>query len=251
MQLPHLFEFMDLPWLPGSLRSTLRDILECGNSRPFRRYYDWVAEEVATTAKQERCELIVELGAGTAPVTRRLAKFFRAGEIILSPCDLNPDVPAFKELESQFPAMVQPIYTPVDFSQPKNWDRVTLAFLSATLHHVPSPVRTKVLGALAASGCRVMVFEPLNKNWQSVLFVFASLVPALLVPLWFLLRPGRLRRFVWCWLVPVAPLLFWWDGWITCLRQWSDVEWNRALQSIPRAQPAIYREGLVTHEVAF
>ena len=45
MQIPHLFEWMDLAWLPASLRSTLREILECGNAQPFRPYYRWVARK--------------------------------------------------------------------------------------------------------------------------------------------------------------------------------------------------------------
>lgn len=31
---------MDEEWLPKSLRDTLRDILECGNARPFLDYHD-------------------------------------------------------------------------------------------------------------------------------------------------------------------------------------------------------------------
>ena len=99
MRLPHLFEFMDLPWLPKGLRATLRDILECGNSRPFRPYYDWVAREVIRVARENGCRRIVELGAGTAPITRLLAKETVPGDPLLSPCDINPDVPVFQELE--------------------------------------------------------------------------------------------------------------------------------------------------------
>jgi hypothetical protein len=89
-----------------------------------------------------------------------------------------------------------------------------------------------VLAALVGSAERVMVFEPLRKTLLSMLFVLGSTVPALLLPLWFLPRAGRLRRFLWCWLVPIAPVIFWWDGLVTCTRLWTNREWQEALAQL-------------------
>jgi len=54
----------------------------------------------------------------------------------------------------------------------------------------------------------------------------------LVLPLAYANRPGRLRRFLWCWLVPVVPLIFFWDGLVSCVRQWSPERWRTELQSI-------------------
>ena len=75
------------------MRRTLREILECGNARPFRRYYRWVASKVEQEARQGKFRKIAELGAGTALVTRLLAKEMRQGDLVaLIPCDMYPDV---------------------------------------------------------------------------------------------------------------------------------------------------------------
>ena len=73
LKLRHSFEFMDLDWVPQSIRLTMREVLECAMSAPFRDYYDWVVGEVVKVVAERGCDTIVELGAGTAPLTRRLA----------------------------------------------------------------------------------------------------------------------------------------------------------------------------------
>lgn len=226
MPVLHLFEFMDQEWVPSGLRTTLREILECGNDRPFRPYYGWVKDAVLHAARDGGFRSIVELGAGTAPITRLLAEDPSVDGFRLIPCDRNPDRVMYQRLEERYPGRVAPIYGPVDFSRPRTWDPDTLLFLSATLHHVPAPARAEVLRSLTSSARRVMIFEPLRRDLLSIVFVFFSIVPALILPLWYIRRPGTLRRVFWCWLLPLAPLLFWWDGIVSCLRQWGEREWR-------------------------
>jgi hypothetical protein len=232
MQFPHLFEWMDLEWLPVGLRNTMREILECGNAQPFRSYYRWVADEVKRRIIEEGYHNAVELGAGTAPITRLLARDPDVEGVRLIVCDLKPDVEGFHDLEKRYPCRVTPVYEPVDFSQPHTWPPRTLLFLSGAFHHLPPAVRNQVLCSLTNSADRTMILEPLRNTVLSVLFVFLSLFPALVLPLWHLNRPGRLRRIAWCWLVPIAPVLFWWDGVISCLRMWSDEQWDQTLRHV-------------------
>jgi hypothetical protein len=228
-----LFEFMDLTWLPVSLRQVLRDILECGNGRPFRGYYDWAVDCIVRQAALVQADRVVELGAGTAPLTRRLAADPRAKGLKLVVCDLAPDLVLYDALARQYPGQVEVLREPVDFSQPREWPPGTLLVLSATLHHVPAAQRLAVLEALVGPGNTVLVLEPLRRTVLSALFVWLSLVPALLAPLVQWRRPGRWRRLVWCWLVPVAPLLFVWDGLVSCWRQRTAGEWHEAFGSLP------------------
>lgn len=225
----HLFEFMDLEWLPTSLRLTLRDILECGNSRPFRPYYEWVAQEVVELAHMHGCKTVVELGAGTAPITRHLLRNPGAKELKLIVCDLNPDRERYLALENSSHGRVKPIYSCVNFAAPQEWPDDALLVLSATLHHIPSNQRMDVIEVLTAGGRPIAVFEPLRRNLNSMLFTFLSLVPSLLTPLRFCNEPGMFRRVVWCWLPPLAPLLFCWDGVVSCLREWSLRDWEGAI----------------------
>jgi hypothetical protein len=220
---------MDHARIPAGLRRTLGEILECGNARPFRRYYRWVGSKIEEEAKQGKFRKIAELGAGTAPATRLRAKERRQGDpVALIPCDMYPDVDAYRRLEKTYPGLVTPIFTAVDFSRPYAWESDTLLVLSGTFHHVLPAARLSTLEALITSGRRIVICEPLQNRWSSLGYVWLSIVPALLLPLMFMGRPGRLRRMLWCWLIPVAPLMFWWDGWVSCLRQWDAREWHVA-----------------------
>ena len=111
----HLFEFMDQGWLPGSLRGTLREILQCACSMPFRSYYDWVSSEVLRIARERQCRTVVELGAGTAPVTQRMAALSDADGLQFIVCDMNPDQEAYRSLASEYPS-VHPCIAPIDFT---------------------------------------------------------------------------------------------------------------------------------------
>lgn len=243
----HFFEFMDLAWLPASVRAVLRDILECGNGRPFRGYYGWAVDEILRYAAAHGLTTIVELGAGTAPLSRRLAADARSAGLTLIVCDLNPDIPLYEELEQTFPGRVRTCREPIDFSQPQAWTADALLVLSATLHHVPRSERPDVLKALASGGNHVLIFEPLRRTLLSGLLCLLSVVPAMLVPAFQLHRPGRWRRVAWCWLLPIAAPLFVWDGLVSCWRQWSTSDWQSVLRTLSRSDASV---GTV-HETCF
>ncbi|MAE63623.1 MAG: hypothetical protein CMJ18_05075 [Phycisphaeraceae bacterium] len=227
----YLFEFMDLPWLAQSLRLTLRDILECVCSRPLRPYYDWVARRVLATLREG--DTVVELAAGTAPIARHLARMKLPDRVRLIVADLNPDHKIYEELSRRHPGVIEPETEPVDLMVERDWGQNATIVLSAAFHHIPFEKRGEALGALSRSAGRVMIFEPLRHQFASPLLVLTTLIPSLLLPLWYLgRRAGSVRRFLWCWLVPIAPLIFWWEGIISCLRCWSERTWRKHLGAI-------------------
>ena len=247
-----LFEFMDLNWLPASLRDTLREILEAGNSAPFRSYFIWVARETCSLARDFNANEIVELGAGTAPNTRAILAFNPVSKVVLSPCDIYPDETAYRELARQFPNRVKPVYTSVNFAFPREWSQSSLLLLSATFHHIPIKERPDVLSSLMKSKAdTIIVFEPLRHNLVSLVFVLGSLPVALLLPLLRLNRCGIWRRLFWCWLFPAAPLIFLWEGWASCLRCWTKEEWlSQAAEAAAENKRVIsVRESLFCQEV--
>ncbi len=259
----HLFEFMDQDWLPGSLRDTLRDILECGNSQPFRTYYECVTSQVIQEAKDRDCSSIWELGAGTAPITRRLlkneglrnastGKENSKNHLSFGVCDRNPDQSLSQELhEIDTLDRLRVVEDSIDFNKLPSvlpWPKDALLVLSATLHHLPKQQRIEALSNLTRSGNVLIVAEPLRKTLTSVLFTFLSFVPAILTPLRYARRPEAFRRFAWCWLFPIAPIMFTWDGIVSCLRQWTRREWEDFATS--NSKEIEYKQYLFTQFIA-
>lgn len=229
-----LFEFMDLRWVPSSLRSTIHDALDsCLGAAP-RRYYEWVAQEILNLIEKNPTGTIVELGAGTAPITRALAGALDGRKnISLLVSDLYPDASLYKSLEQMYPGIVRAELSPTNFSQPLDFPAGSLLVLSAAFHHLPPAARIDVMKNLSAY--RVAVFEPLRRNPASFLLCLFGFVPAIRTPLLFWnQRPGNLRRLFWCWLFPLATMIIVWDGLVSCLRCWTEKEWKDHLAGIVR-----------------
>lgn len=219
------FEFMDLEVLPNSLRAVLRDILEVGNGAPFRRYYQWTSKSVYEYAIKNNIKEIVELGAGCAPITRHLIQNFPNWEISFKITDLNPDIVNFKILEKK-DNRVQAVFESIDFSKKLKGFENSLLVLSATFHHIDEKQKTTILKNLKAISPHVLIFEPLRPTMPSFLFVLGAIVSGLLTPLFRIKSKSFFRCFLWCWLLPIAPLMFLWDGWISAWRCWGLKKWQ-------------------------
>ncbi|MBA4017752.1 MAG: hypothetical protein C0483_11310 [Pirellula sp.] len=237
------FQFNACPRVPSVLHRTEMEIVEFCNAR-FRRYYPVLAEAALTRAITEGFTTIVELGAGCGPLTERMAADPRSAGIRFIVCDLIPDRAAFRRLVERFPDRVEAIYEPVDFSERREWGAKTLLLLSAAFHHVPVENRADVLRTLRESAGGVMIFSTVRKTPWCLLTAPLVVFPALLLPIAFRHRPGRLRRILWCWLLPLAPLMMMWDAVGGCLRQWSRRDWQLADGPSPTSRPLDVREAL-------
>lgn len=226
---------MDLPWLRPSLRETLREILEVGNSYPFRGYYAFVAHELLKTCGLKSIDVVYELGAGTAPISRHMNAIHSCTTNWpkkICPCDLNPDIAAFEICQKTPGGHIFPIYKPINYFSMQPWQQEegkSLLVFSATLHHIPSDQRVALLRSILPTCDMIYIAEPLRRSVSSLIFVFLSLIPAVLVPIVHWKKPGKATRIFWCWIVPIAPILFLWDGLVSALRQWTGNEWHQAL----------------------
>jgi hypothetical protein len=244
-----LFEFMDLAWLPSTLRATIHDVLDCCLATPPRHYYEWVAREILNLVEDGSLNTVVELGAGTAPITRELAKHLSGHKgISLRVSDLYPNTALYQALEEKYPDLIQTDRRSVDFSRRMDFPPGSLLVLSGTFHHVPPAARPQALKALSAY--RVAVFEPLRRNPASLFLSLLGFFPGLATPLRFWnQRPGNWRRVLWCWLVPLAPLMIVWDGIVSCLRYWTEKEWKEQLALVIATDRQVFTKSSLFNQV--
>jgi len=202
----HLFEFVDQDWVPSSIHITELELLE--SCLTLTGFFKWVSDQVLDYARQRHIEQIVELGAGTAPIVRLLAQDSRTDGMRLIVCDLKPQAEVYEVLEEEFPEKVTAISASVDFSKPYQWQPSTLLLIVDSFHHISPKNRLATLATLTQSADRVMVFESLHNNLMSILLAASgAILASVLVPILWFNKPGKIRRILWCWLLPVASLL--------------------------------------------
>lgn len=226
----HLFEFMDFPRIPRLLRDTLLEVLDFCNTT-FRPWYRALAVDILDCAIQRESPCVAEPGAGSAPILREIAVLTatntssQARRLRLIPSDLYPVETVWRELQRQFPN-IEPVYSPVDFLQSSPWPAESLLILAASLHHIPGAQRPQVIERLMSTADALLIHEPVRRTLPSLFLTSFCWFPALLTPAARLFQPGSFRRILLCWVVPIVPLMFLWDGLVSCLRQWTDAEWR-------------------------
>lgn len=213
-------------------------------SEYFRNSFRVVADQVAAEARRLGLTHIVELGAGTAPITELIAAGESCRGLRLSPCDAEPEThqERYRQLAERFGDQVTPVYEPVDYTQPRDWGPSALLILTGTFPAVPFERRAAAIQALSAGSERVMIWEFVRKTPLSMAFASCTFFTALLTPLFYFTRPGRLRRLLWCWLVPIVPVMCAVDGVSWCLHCWTDDQWRReSAEHAPTSRPATIR----------
>lgn len=219
---------MDETWVPSSLRTTLREILATVNTPPFRFYYRRLKQRIEGLQEQNSYAQLVELGAGTAPVTRELLKCPTLANTKLLICDLNPDVARYEVLKKIGAGRIDYIRHPVDFGDPSlRWPKNSLLMLSSVFHHIPFEQRARVLSQLTHSQADLLIAEAIRCNLLTGLgCLFTGTLAALLTPIRWIRQKGFLRRVFWCWLTPIGALCFTWDGVASVWRCWTNKEWT-------------------------
>lgn len=215
----HLFELHDLPWCPALLRTTLTDLLGMGIRA--LRIYDPIVPLLAQLIGDRGRVLDLCSGSGGAwpdlhaQVERELG---REVEVRLS--DLYPAVESLEAIARVSPR-IGFSRDPVDATDAPS-DAAPVRTLFTSFHHFRPEQAREILRDAASKRVAIGVFEG-NQRRPLALFVFMAIPAAVWVMTPFL-RPWRWDRAFWTYLVPLFPLVMWWDGEVSNLRAYSPRE---------------------------
>jgi hypothetical protein len=216
----YLFEWMDTEILPRHIRDMLIEILEysLGN---LRNYYEKCGEKITEELLKSNYKSVYEMGAGNAKLSQLLS-LKTSDTIKLIPCDLNPKIEHFRNLEKKSKGKITPIYESLNINDFGIQASDSIMVFSASFHHISKCEQIILLKNLKNKTGKIMIFEPLRKNILNILSTFSLLLPIFAFPLF---KP-KFSHFFWCWIIPIAGPLFVWDGIVTCLRQNTTNEWK-------------------------
>jgi hypothetical protein len=226
----HLFEWEDQAWFPAPLRRAITSYLAMTYGiTPFPKLW---AGRLAEVIRRDGVTEIVDLGSGSGGPVRRVVKELgeRGFKVLVILTDLYPNG---NELEFGADSRSSIRYWPeaVDATRvPTALPGIRTMF--AAFHHFQPEAARGILRDAWEHRCAICIFEGTSRTPASI--ASTLLIPLLVLLLTPLVRPVSWVQILFTYLVPILPLLIFWDGVVSQLRTYSVAEleeFTRNLQS--------------------
>lgn len=216
----HLFEFEDLDWFPDFLRDYGTDFLQflSNLTNMFHPIIPILQKGLEKTGTFQ----IIDLGSGGGGPLPKLNKILKKDnpglKILLT--DYFPNIDSL-ELAKKKSDNIKYIKTPVDARNvPDHLKGLRTLFL--TFHHFRPEDAKIILQNAVDSRSGIAIFEGQERSFVSLLAMFLSPVSVLLTTLF--IKPFKLGRLLFTYIIPLVPLFVWWDGIVSSLRTYSEEE---------------------------
>jgi hypothetical protein len=221
----HLIEFEDEAWFPSVVRDYATDYLHFVETKmAMHRPIAAILSEVLRETDAERIVDLCSGGAGPIPPLREdLAAEGIA--ICFTLTDLYPNLAAFKRASQASDGAIDFCAEPVDArSVPR--DMTGFRTLFNSFHHFRPSDALAILQDAADAGQPIGIVDTADRRLVNILGIWI-LTPTMVWLTTPLIRPFKLTRLLWTYLIPAVPLLCWWDGVVSQLRAYSASELKR------------------------
>ncbi len=216
-----LLELHDLECLPASLRNMFTDFISYFES--LKQIYAPVAGLLEPIAAMNESFKIIDLcsGAGSPAITVMNASkpeiAYRI-EIVLT--DKYPNMAAFKSISDNTDGRIKYIAEPVDAL---NLPESLLGFRTffSAFHHFDEASAASILANAVDKRQGIGIFEYTDRYMIKFLIPFGLALQLWLLLKFSLLKPFRWQRLFWTFLVPVLPVMVFWDCFVSCMRSYS------------------------------
>lgn len=215
----HLFEFNDQEWLPDAWRryitQYLQFMLEHG---PF----DALPGLLSRLANRDDARVLALCSGSGGPWPAYLEdphEELGGVEVLLT--DIRPDRAAQHRAEERTEGRAVGYDQSVDATDvPEELDGPRT--IVNALHQFPPDTARAILADAVEKRVPIGVFEIMDRRPSTVFSTV--LVPLFVLLLTPFVRPLRLGRFFWTYLIPLMPLLIFWDGLVSALRTYTPDE---------------------------
>ncbi len=221
MRWPRLIEIEDQPWLPAFLRDQVTDslqflIVDMNAYSPIIPELMWLIQQSASKTVLDLCS------GGSGPWLDLLALIKNPEDsiekIVLT--DLFPNHTSLETIADQHP-LLRYSSIPVNVLDiDPTLDGVRILFSS--FHHFSKGQAAAILQDAVDKKKAIGIFEFSERRLSQFL-----LLPGLTFILFakqLRKRPFRWGRLLWSYLIPVVPLIFMWDSFVSMLRTYSHAE---------------------------
>ncbi|WP_190811498.1 hypothetical protein [Flagellimonas sp. S3867] len=224
----HLFEFEDQKWFPGFLRDYGTDFLQFLSNKT--KLYKPVVPIIAKGLKKSGTNQIVDLGSGGGGgllwLNSELRKTNPDLKIVLT--DYYPNLKAFVYTQKQADNF-EFIATSIDARKvPESLKGFRTQFLS--LHHFKPKDARQILQNAVDAKSAIGIFEAQERSVLSILaMLFSPISVVFTTPF---IKPFKIGRLIFTYLIPIVPLFVLWDGVVSSLRTYSVTEMNALVNKL-------------------
>ncbi len=221
----HLFEFEDFSWFPSVIRDSATDYLRF--MVETLKYYIPAVPYIRKVLDRSGEDSILDLcsggGGGMIDIHNEFSKSEQSGiKIILS--DKYPNIPAFKEIKRVTKGGIQFSSVPIDATDVQGEVKGIRTMFSAFHHFRPDQAKRILQNAVDAKA-PVAFFDGAGNK-----FIIAAAI-ALGHPFIFFfatpfIKPFKLSRLFYTYIIPVIPITTIWDGIASALRFYTTEEIN-------------------------
>jgi hypothetical protein len=222
MRRMQLIEMHDQPWFPGFLRDQVTEalqlILQLGGC------YQPIVGRLRRALENSGAHQILDLCSGAGGPWLWLYKDFDHQDSSTLPVcltDKYPNAQAFTRAQIASRNKIRFHASPVDVTEvPHELGGFRTLFTS--FHHFPPRQTQFILQDAIDRRQGIAIFEVSGRHFLTVLLAFLVPIADLLVTPF--LRPFRWSRLLWTYVIPIVPLVLWFDGIVSCLRVYSPPE---------------------------
>ena len=224
----HLFEFEDQSWFPTFLRNYMTDFLQflTNKGKIFKPVIPLIEKGIEKSGNNQIVDLGSGGGGGLLWISSELQKTNPDLKILMT--DLYPNIPAFEYTKKQGHNF-EYLNDPVDARNVPG-DLVGLRTQFLSLHHFKPKEVKEILQNAIESKSNIAIFEGQERSVASIIAMLFSPISVLLTTPF--IRPFKIGRIIFTYLIPLVPLFVLWDGIVSSLRTYSVKEMELLIEEL-------------------
>jgi len=222
-----LVELEDLPWFPALIRDFATDYLQFAIA--LGKPYAPILERLLGALEKTDARRIVDLCSGGGGPWPTMVDVLPAG-VSVQLTDKYPNVNALQRVEQLGIANISYAREPVDATAVPA-DLGGFRTLYSSFHHFAPDGASAILADAVFRREGIGIFEATQRSAPAIFTIFAAIVILLLCTPF--IRPFRITRILFTYLVPIVPFIVLFDGIVSCLRTYSPAELKTLVEGVP------------------
>ena len=203
--------------------------------------YKAIVPRLSNVIQQTGSTQIIDLASGGGGGLLRLSEHLKEAhpdlKIVLT--DFYPNIPAFEHTVAQSSVFTYHPTSVNAMNVPAELRGLRTQFLS--LHHFRPDDAVRILQNAVDSESPIALFESQERNLKSIVsMIFSPLSVIFTTPF---IRPFKVGRIIFTYLIPIVPLFILWDGIVSALRTYSESEMQALVAQVKGQENYVWEIG--------